>query len=418
MFACLHASGGDPAGLASSFSPLVERTAPDTALFSIEGLERLMGAPHQIASEICRCAAAQGIVGSLAIAPDPDTAVLLAQNRPGVTIVPRGGEAGALASLPIESLPASSDMLETFDSWGVRTLADLAALPELGLAARFGEAGVRLQTLARGRAHRPLRPAPAASTFTRRMELDHPVELLEPLLFVLSSLLRDLTGEMSRQALAANRTELVLELEDKSEYCRVLEFPSPCREAPALLKLLQLDLEAHPPPAAILAVRLGLHPVPPQALQHGLFLPASPEPQRLQIVLSRLAGLVGENNAGSPELLDTHRPDAYVMRPFRPGPGHGSPAAERTRVHLAFRVFRPALQASVRVREEKPAEVIASGVRGQVRTASGPWRASGDWWTDARWMRDEWDIDLANGEMYRIYLRLDSRQWFIEGMYD
>ena len=339
MFACLHCPRGNLLALASSFSPVVEQTAPDTVVFSIEGLERLIGAPPQIASEICRCGAAQGIFGNLAIAGNPDTAVLVAQNRPGVTIVPPSKEADALASLPIESLTAILEMMslepvpemfETFDNWGLRTLADLAALPEMGIAARFGEEGVHLQKLALGCAHRPLHIARSAPTFNRRMELDHPVELLEPLLFVLSSALHELTEEMSRHALAADRTELVLELENKSEHCRILEFAAPCREAQTLLKVLQLDLEAHPPAAAILAIRIGLHPAPPQVLQHGLFLPASPEPQKLQLVLSRLIGLVGESNVGSPALLDTHRPDAFAVRPFRPAPAAVSRAHVRS----------------------------------------------------------------------------------------
>jgi protein ImuB len=118
-------------------------------------------------------------------------------------------------------------------------------------------------------------------------------------------------------------------------------------------------------------------------------------------------------------LLDTHRPDAFAMLPFRPpAPSIAAEPAPLSSLQIALRMFRPNLEATVRVKQERPAEVAATGVRGTVLTASGPWRSAGEWWTETRWVRDAWDIDLSDGGVYRIYLRLDSRRWFIEGVYD
>src|SRR5580692_6748177 len=103
MFACVHSTHGDLLALASSFSPAVERTSPEAVVFSIAGLGRLMGTPYQIAAEIGRCGAALGIQANLAIANNPDTAVLIATNKPGVTLVPPGKEADFLAPFPIEA---------------------------------------------------------------------------------------------------------------------------------------------------------------------------------------------------------------------------------------------------------------------------------------------------------------------------
>src|SRR5580658_5295676 len=118
MFACIHSAHGNLFALASSFSPAVERTSPGTVVFSIAGLGRLIGMPHQIAAEIGRCGAAMGIQASLAIAANPDTAVLIARNKPGVTIVPPGQESRALGAFPIGTLPATPRLLETFERWG------------------------------------------------------------------------------------------------------------------------------------------------------------------------------------------------------------------------------------------------------------------------------------------------------------
>jgi protein ImuB len=417
MFACLYASSlGDAlAALAAEFSPLVEKTSPDTVIFSIVGLERLIGAPQQIAAEVARRGAAMGIHANLAIAHNPDTARLAARHLAGITIIAPGKEANRLGGIPISALDATPELIETLDRWGIRTLADLAALPEIGLAERLGEEGVWLRKLALGRTRRPLKIAPQQQDFERRMELEHPVALVEPLLFLLASLLGELMGKLE----AANRIHLALELENKSEHRRTLEFPVPVRDSKILLKHLQLDLEAHPPQAAVAAIRIRLDPAKPRVLQNGLFVPAGPAPDKLQVVLARVAGLVGEGRVGSPEVLNTHRPDAFRIRAFsveqRAAPRETHPGSP---LRLAFRVFRPSLVARVRVEREQPAQVTAPGVRGNVLAAAGPWRSSGEWWMETGWARDEWDVSLSDGALYRLYWDLRARGWFVDGFYD
>ena len=61
---------------------------------------------------------------------------------------------------------------------------------------------------------------------------------------------------------------------------------------------------------------------------------------------------------------------------------------------------------------------MASSLRGEILDAAGPWRTSGEWWTQTRWARDEWDIGLDNGALYRIYYELDSSRWFVDALYD
>jgi protein ImuB len=425
VFACLYASSfGDAlAALAAEFSPLVEKTALDTVIFSIVGLERLIGAPQQIGAEVARRGSGMGIHASLAIAHNPDSARLAARHLPGITIIPLGKEADRLGGIPVTALNATPELIETLDRWGIRTLADLAALPEIGIAERLGEEGVRLRKLALGRTRRPLKIAAPPQDFEQRTELEHPIALIEPLLFLFASMLGELTGKLEEQSLAANRVHLALELDNKSEHHRTLEFPVPVRDSKILLKHLQLDLEAHPPAAAIVAIRMRLDPAKPRVLQNGLFVPAAPAPDKLQVVLARVAGLVGEGHVGSPEVLNTHRPDAFRIREFSREFSMGQRSAPReTHTHiplrLAFRVFRPSLVAKVRVEQDQPAQVTAHGVRGNVLAAAGPWRSAGEWWTDTCWARDEWDLSLSDGALYRLYWDLRTGGWFVEGTYD
>jgi protein ImuB len=433
MFACLYSStASQPAllALAASFSPLVEDTASGVVVFSVVGLSKLIGTVDQIASAIARTGAEARMQANLAIAADPDAAVIAARHIGGLTIIPSGREADRLGGLPLHVLGdfIADDglrILDTLDRWGIQTLGELSALPELGFIARFGELGERLLRLARGETQRALRVREAPETYERRVELEHPLALLEPLLFVLSSTLQELMEALARQGLATNRVTLGLRLVKQGEHKRTLEFPVPVRDPRVVLKQLQFDLEAHPPQSAILGVQIHLNPVEPRPLQHGLFIPQAPAPEKLSLTLARLTALVGEGNAGSPELLDTHRPDAFRMRTFSPEAQNGDKTSrlETSTFRFAFRYSRPSPHAAVRLQAERPAAVQFqtqafheyAGMR-KVLASAGPWRASGEWWTASPWDREEWDVELSDGGLYRVYRA--SREWFLEGVYD
>jgi protein ImuB len=416
VFAAIHASSEDAEKLlhvAQEFSPQVERTAADTVTLDADGLEHIYGLPQEIAVALARRAEECGLKAGVAIASNPDTAVHAARGFAGVSVIPYGDEGKYLGSLPLTLLEPTPEMLETLERWGIRRFRDLAALPELGLAERLGPEGLRLHKLARGEGDRPLVPADESLRFEEEAELEYPLELLEPLAFVLARMLNGLCARLASRGLATNELRLKLKLEAGGEHARVLRFPVPMLDGKAFLKLLQLDLGEHPPEAPVLKVWLEAEPVKPRAAQNGLFIPIAPEPEKLELTLARLRGLVGEGNVGSPALVDTHRPGAFRMERF------GEPARRRAdegEEHLAFRAIRPPRPARVQMAAGQPVHVQAEQVRGHVISAAGPWRTSGDWWTKDPWARDEWDIALSDGALYRIYS--EQGCWFVEGSYD
>jgi protein ImuB len=169
-------------------------------------------------------------------------------------------------------------------------------------------------------------------------------------------------------------------------------------------------------------------------LQNGLFIPLAPAPDKLELTLARLSKLVGEQNIGSPMLLDTHRPDAFSMKRFvvnskeirKRGKRSSNQSEIGTRQCLGFRMFRPPLRAIVEVNKGLPIQISAWGkqrsVYGKVINLAGPWRTTGDWWRNDCWARDEWDVAVESNRdqqaAYRIYRELNSGNWFIEGNYD
>jgi protein ImuB len=229
---------------------------------------------------------------------------------------------------------------------------------------------------------------------------------------LIARLLNDQCAKLLSNAMAANEVTIRLELEEHAEHIRTLYLPVPMRESKSLLKLLQMDLETHPPTAPTIALTLALKPVHPRTVQTGIFLPVTPAPDKLELTLARIRGIVGENNVGIPQLLNTHHPHPFHLANAQPQIANNQQPITNNQ---CFRFFRPPLPATVALEHNRPLRISAPGVHGKVLNAAGPWRSSGDWWTKTIWNRDEWDIALSNGSLYRIY---SDPNWFIEGSYD
>lgn len=416
MYACIHAAG-NPALLlecARFFSPRVEEISADTVVFDARGLSALHGPPDRLAEAIDRRV---GVAANIAIAANPDAAIHAARGIGGITVIEAGREAEALAGLSLNLLEGRPEIAEVLDLWGIRTFGEFAKLPPPGVAARLGEEGVRLQRLARGEGCRQLRPAEEPARFEEAMELEYPVDLLEPLSFILARLLNEICRRLGARSLATNEIRLRLTLENAPEHQCTLRLPVAMLDAAAFLKMLQLDLSGRPPAAPVVKAELAAEPVKPRRAQQGLFAALAPEPEKLELTIARIRHLTGPDTVGMAEITDTHRPDSFSIRAFSPGAGAGM-AARDSEPRLSLRRFRPAKYAQVVLARERPARISSPAVTGAVAVAKGPWRTSGDWWRESAWNRDEWDVEMAAGGLFRLYQEVDSRRWFVEGSYD
>jgi protein ImuB len=420
------------------FSPRVESTAPGTVIFDLAGSERLLGTGRTLAQIIREDVSKRGFEPNVSLASNPDAAHYAAYGFKGITVIDPDDEANRLGSLPVTVLELEPDVLEVLDAWGITTLRALAALPTVPLTERLGQYGLHLQRLAKGSVTRELVPAPLPEPFQESTELEEPVELLEPLAFVLNDLLDQLMRRLIERSLATDQVEIDLSLEIHPDldinapvcrmtlatYQRTIKLPMPSQDAKVLLKLVQLDLAAHPPPAPVKKIRIEAIPARIRYTQAGLFQPLAPEPAKLEISLARLRAVVGETDSanrqrvGFPTLLDSHRPDHFQVRP--PGTKHVTSEASS---RLALRRFRPAVPARVEVNHcWAPVWIGFGKKRGRVTQASGPWRGHGEWWDAAgEWKREEWDIEVTvdgQSSLYRVFHDSAARGWFVEGVYD
>ena len=154
--------------------------------------------------------------------------------------------------------------------------------------------------------------------FIQSIELEWPIEELEPLSFVFARLLDPLAVTLERADRAAAAIRVALRLVDKTTHARILQLPAPIRDPRVLRTLLLLDLESHPPSAGIDIVTIEIDPAPSRIVQFSLLERAIPSPETVATLTARLNALVGESRCGSPSLLDSHRPDAFEMQRFNP----------------------------------------------------------------------------------------------------
>jgi protein ImuB len=423
------------------FSPHLESTAPGTVTIDLTGLSRLLGSAKEIGEELSRHAKTAGFTVNVGIGGNPDAALHAARGFKGLTVIAAGQETAALGCLPIEVLQPAEEILETLVHWGISNFQSLADLPQVPLTERLGQDGLYLQRLAKGETQRELIPVEKPVSFRESAELEEPLDLLEPLAFILHPLLEQVMYRLRERAFATDHVELDLMLEHHPEQQvhadsaaatitsnsqRTLKLPVPTQDAKVLLKLLQLELSAHPPEAAVRKIAIEAFPARLRAVQGGLFQPLAPEPAKLEITLARLRAVAGteddhgRSRVGFARTVDSHRPDSFEVLP------HSFLADSRGRkqgsCQLALRMFRPALSARVEMSEGRPRTITFQHKCTRVQRAAGPWRITGAWWdASGEWQREEWDLYLNfDGAiaLYRAFQDLRTGQWFVEGIYD
>jgi len=411
---------------AGTFSPRIEDGSNDYAflcIVDIAGSEKLFGPPATLAKSLRGRVKALGITASGAVSGNFHAAICHARGRASrtdVAVIEPGAEQAALAALPLSVLDLPEEHAETFSLWGIRTLGMLAELPEKALIARMGQEGKRLRQLARGEMPHLFLPVEPAFTLEERMELDTPVELLDSLLFVLGVMLEQLSLRATARIVALASVTIMLYLEGGTSHTRTVRPALPTNDRQLWIKLIHLDLEAHPPQAPILSLALAAQLGSTSKVQLGLFSPQLPEPARLDVTLARVRAIVGEDCVGRAVLKDTHQPDGFRMEPFTVPTGSSLEVSQRQHRTAMRRV--PAENILVTLSCQRPVSFHFREKRYVVEQAYGPWLLSGDWWNPTAWSLRQWHLIARSqdGSSLSCCLTQDLIQtcWQMVGLYD
>ena len=408
---------------AAKFSPRIEEASDGTGcalVLDIAGTELLFGPAEKLAERLRYEMATAGFRISIAVSANFHAARIKATATRGITIIPEGEEAHALEKLPIASLALTEEPKETFALWGIRTLGELAALPEVELVKRLGAAASDWRALAHGVARHTFQPIEPEFALKEFYDFETPVEQIDSLLFIGARMIDCLVARAVGRALSLASLTVDMVLEGGRVHHLSIHPAVPSMDRKFLLKLLQLEMGAHPPLAAVVSITLTAEAGQSSKMQLGLFAPQTPEPSRLDVTLARLKAIVGEDRVGTPVLEDTHRPGGFQMEGFVVD---AKPAAQEVECpRMALRRVRPPHPIQVSMHAMKPAAFRDGDNRFEITAAYGPWRTSGCWWSQDGWDTEEWDAMAAsaNGEAFGCLLVLDRlrNEWRLEAFYD
>lgn len=392
---------------AQGLSPFVESTAPGIVTVELPFEKKVTD--HDFQARIIAPLAALGLDVVVGVASNPDLALLAARHAAPVEIVkePRS----FLRPLPVAALDPTPEMAAVLDGWGIRTIGALTALPMAEVCGKLGNVAVELWERAKGGRSRPLKTVKVAEVFREHTDLEHQVETLEPLLFLLRRFLDQISRRVEQVYLVVGTLRLRLRFDDGTHHERVFAIPAPTRDVDLLFRMLHTYLEDFTAESPIVGMELEATPTRPVVEQFGLLEKNLKDPHQFADTLARLQALVGADRVGIPRVEDSHRPDAFVLDPYL---DQAPVSLPHPLIGLPLLRFRPPLPAEVKVEGKRPCFVRSSRVQSTVRDVLGPWKLEGSWWDPRAWRREEWDIATGDG-LFR--LAKIGKTWVIEGIY-
>lgn len=391
-----------------ALAPRVEDTAPGVCTIDLRGADAASTLTH--ASALISTLAVKGLKVCIGFGETPWVANLASEAAGPVLVVENTPK--FLAPLPLAMAEPTAKQAQLLARWGISTLGGLSGLPKGEIGKRLGPEGVHLWERAAGQFERVLTLTDLPVIFKAHWDYEVPIESLEPLAFILKRFSDRLSAELEAAHFVASDLLLELSLEDESTYGRKFRLPESSRNPDVWLRVLDTHLQGVRRAERVVGVSLTAIPTRPETRQDGLFDTGLSDPPAFFENLARVAAIVGADSVGTPEILDTHRPDAVkvvtppsVIPPPEEDPVHGPRGAR-------LRRFRPMRPIEVLTEGTHP-HSLNGAVRGSVVEWQGPWRSSGEWWLPTQWSLERWQVQLSDGGLYQIIRTTDG--WALEG---
>ncbi len=241
-------------------SPVVEAPELGRVFVGTDGLEGLYGAPEQIVEAIQMRNAECGMrnfregaalrvgwgMGKFV------SWVAATRAKPGGAVIVRPGEEGKfLAAQPLAVLPLDPDTHRRLRLLGLRTIGDLAALPEEAVVSQFGRAGRSLWRLAAGETAERVVGREAPEPITAAIAYFSPLAERELLAHALEQLIERALRHPRRAGWRVQVVRARAELEHGASWLAEATLKDPSADRDRIAAPLKTRLEQAPPTGAV-----------------------------------------------------------------------------------------------------------------------------------------------------------------------
>ncbi len=384
------------AAWAGRFTPAVSLQPPDGLLLEIESCLRLHHGLDNLLWQIRSGLNELGYACTVACAPTPRGAWLLALAGEEAIIHKAAQLEKALGMLPVRLLDQLPVALAGLEMIGAHTMADCLRLPRAGMARRFGPGLLDELDRALGKLPEAREFFVPPPSFERRLELPALVHEAEALLFAARRLLPELEGYLNLRQAGVQEFELVCCHEEMADTVLKLGFVKPTRSLERMQLLLRETLANTRLAAPVHSIMLNARRILPLALSNSDLFRESAEAEEGNLLLERLRIRLGKEAVFGISPAADHRPE----RAWRQCEAGHDAASSTTLPRPLWLLPRP-------VHCKKNRLVVQSG----------PERIESGWWDGMDTRRDYYVAQDGNGSRLWVYCDRRSGRWFVHGLF-
>lgn len=377
-------------------------------------------------ARILRFCARLGFSARIAVAGTPGAAHALARHgHDPITLCPAGGEAEALARLPLSALRIEEEVLNAARRLGMETIGELRAMPRAPLTRRFGDNLLARLDQALGRISEPFDPLIPEEPPSALARFAEPIASAEAIDRALTDLVETFAGTLHERGLASKITTFICFRIDGIEQRIRIGTARATRDGPHLLRLFRMKIETIDPGFGIEAMKLvasRYEPLGPIAVEGELG--GRPEPDLVPLI-DRLAGRLGPRRLFRTSAIESDVPERSVRRVPPLGETISWPRWPRP-VRLLVPP-EPMEKVMAELPDQPPLRFSWRGRMYRVARADGPERIYGEWWKEsgeADAVRDYFQVEDEEGARFWLYRRGDGEDprtgdlsWWLQGTF-
>lgn len=352
----------------------------------------------------------------VAVADDLPTALALARWRVAKEALPVEALADYLS--PFSPTTELAPMVKSLHRMGIHYLRDFLSLPRKKILSRFGKDALFAAQLVEDASHLPWPRWEPEERIQERVESEtlQPLDNLEPLFFLMRTVIERVVGRLHGRGEAASRVEMRLILDRHSlEPVRsfVLELPVPQTAASAFLQELrercERELNRKPLESGLAAVEFEvLERAPGRWIQRDFFQRKEMEREQWESLLLRMQEKLGKDRFWYAEPVAHQRPEKTWKKSLRPPEDLGLPIAARpTRL----------LRRPERLRRIEHFLLGSDGKRWKVLKEEGSEILNGGWWALNPFWREYFRVIADGGEVLWIFRTPGGEEW-LHGFFD